>query len=454
MDNNIGMAARYTHEIPEGYEARIEGNKVIIELKESEVARILRQKAQPTGENEVDFEAIEKENNCTYAEKQREAIAQALSHKVFVLTGGAGTGKTTTVKGIISALKKKRGTILLAAPTGRAAKRLSEVVGMPAQTIHRLLGYKGKEFEYNKENPLYCNTLIVDECSMVGILLMRRLLEGISEDARIILVGDKDQLPSVEAGTVFRDIIASGEIPAVCLTEIFRQAQDSNIVMNAHDVNIGVKPTRTGGDFFIDSKAEREDVKTEIVRLVTECLKRGYTTEDVQVLSPMRRAGDPIAATELNKVLQQTINPEGISIERGQTTFREGDRVMQMKNNYDFNVFNGDTGIIKAIDVDGDTMDVDINGEVIKYERKDFEELELAYASTIHKAQGSEYPIVIIPVHESQYIMLERNLLYTAITRARKMCFLVGTHKAIAIACSRQSAEARYSRLSERLSAR
>ena len=419
---------------------------------EESVAQILKAKAKATDAPDIDFSKIERENHCTYAEGQKEAIRQALSHKVFVLTGGPGCGKTFTVKGILSILDEKKENVYLAAPTGRAAKRLAEVTGKEAMTIHRLLEYNPVEgWGCNKDNPLQCDTLIVDECSMVGILLMRRLLEGVCESARIILVGDKDQLPSVEAGCVLKDILES-DIPSVCLTEIFRQAQDSNIVMNAHDVNEGIKPTRTGNDFFIALRPEREDIQKEIIRLVTECMKRGYKRDEVQVLSPMRRAGDPIAASELNKILQNTLNPEGVSLTRGFTTFREGDRVMQMRNNYDKNVFNGDTGIIKSIDTEEDTMDIEMNGETLTYERKEFDELELAYASTIHKSQGSEYPVVIIPVHESHFIMLERNLLYTAITRAKKLCILIGTNKAISIACSRQSALTRHSYLTERLS--
>lgn len=418
---------------------------------EKSVAEILREKAKKVDAPELDFDAIEKENNCTYAEGQKEAIRQALSHKIFVLTGNPGCGKTFTVKGILSALNKRKEKVLLAAPTGRAAKRLSEVTGMEASTIHRLLGFNPVDgFEHSIGNPLQCDTLIVDECSMVGILLMRRLLEGVCKDARIILVGDKDQLPSVEAGCVLKDILDS-DLPSVCLTEIFRQAQDSNIVMNAHDVNNGIKPTRTGNDFFIALRSERDDIQKEIIRLVTECMKRGYKNDEVQVLSPMRRTGDPIAASELNKILQSTLNPEGVSLQRGFTTFREGDRVMQMKNNYNMNVFNGDTGIIKSIDTEGDTMEIDMNGEILTYERQDFDELELAYASTIHKSQGSEYPVVIIPVHESHFIMLERNLLYTAITRAKKLCILIGTQKAISIACSKQTMLNRHSYLTERL---
>lgn len=402
-----------------------------------------------TPNKSISVDEVEKNCDLSFAPNQRKAIEEAITHKMFILTGGPGTGKTTTTLGIIQALEMLDEDICLAAPTGRAAKRLSEVTGHMASTIHRLLGFvPEKGFQMNEDNPLSCSVLIIDESSMVDLSLMYHVCKALKDDTKLILVGDSDQLPSVGAGNVLKDAIGSQKVPCVVLNEIFRQAQDSQIVMNAHDVNSGIVPSRTGKDFFIAVRPEKEAIQAEILRLVSDALpKNGYKKEDIQVLSPMRRAGDPIAATELNRLLQEVLNPNKEGIRKGNTIFRIDDRVMQMKNNYNLNVFNGDTGVVRSVDIEGDTMDVFINDELVTYSRAEFEELELAYASTIHKSQGSEYPVVIVPLHESQFIMLERNLLYTAITRAKKMCMLIGTPKAISMATARHSAAKRCSHL-------
>lgn len=416
---------------------------------EKKVAVVFKKKSTMECRNSIDLHEIEEAIGCHFASRQAEAVMKALKGKVFILTGGPGTGKTFTTQGIIKALEMNKEKVALAAPTGRAAKRLSEVTGIEAKTIHRLLEYTPKEgFKRDESNPLECTTLIIDEASMIDILLMNSVCKALKDDTRLILVGDVDQLPSVGAGNVLRDAINSGVVPCVVLDEIFRQAQDSQIVMNAWDINHGIIPSRRGKDFFFAIREDRMDIQGEIVRLVTEALpKKGYSLDDVQVLSPMRRGGDPIAATELNRILQERLNPTGEGIRKGMTTFRVGDRVMQMKNNYDNNVFNGDTGKVVRIDQEEDTMDVAINGDIVTYYRADFEELELAYASTIHKSQGSEYPVVIIPIHESQYIMLERNLIYTAVTRSKKICIIIGTEKALKICVGKHTASQRYSNL-------
>jgi len=417
------------------------------------VAKTFAAKSSIVRNARVDIPTIEAICRCSFADNQRRAIEMALTHGMFVLTGGPGVGKTFTTQGIIQALEMNGEKLALAAPTGRAAKRLAEVTGKEAKTIHRLLEYTPKDgFQRDDKKPLDCTTLIIDEASMVDISLMYSVCKALRDSTRLILVGDADQLPSVGAGNVLKDVIASDAVPCVKLTEIFRQAQDSQIVMNSHDINRGIAPTRFGKDFFFAIREDRMQIQEEIIRLVTEAVpKMGYKRDEVQVLCPMRRGGDPIAASELNKILQSRLNPYGEGIRKGMTTFRAGDRVMQMKNNYDNNVFNGDTGTVLRVDTEGDTMDVSINGDVVTYYRADFEELELAYASTIHKSQGSEYPVVIIPIHESQFIMLERNLLYTAVTRAKKTCIIIGTKKAMHLAVSRHSAAKRYTRLALRI---
>ena len=422
-------------------------------------SRRLRDLAESTGRSLFDglFDpsSLTAETGIEYDEVQLAAIRQAVTSKVMVLTGGPGTGKTTTTQGIIAALKKAGLRVLLAAPTGRAAKRMSEATGMEAKTIHRLLEYNPQDgYKRNDENPLEGDALIVDECSMIDILLMNNLLKAVPVGMRLVFVGDIDQLPSVGAGNVLRDIIDSQRIPVVRLVRIFRQAQKSRIVMNAHAINQGRFPDISNGrdtDFFFLKEDDPERAAATIVRLVKERLSRAYRErpDRIQVLTPMQRG--VVGAANLNLLLQQALNPSGPSLNRGGYTYRQGDRVMQLRNNYDKDVFNGDLGYIREVDTEERTLKVDFDGKWVEYDVTELDELTLAYATTIHKAQGSEYPIVVMPVLMTHFVMLQRNLIYTGITRAKKICVLLGAAKALAYAVRNVSVLKRNTRLKERL---
>lgn len=422
-------------------------------------SRRLRDLAESTGRSLFDglFDpsSLTAETGIEYDEVQLAAIRQAVTSKVMVLTGGPGTGKTTTTQGIIAALKKAGLRVLLAAPTGRAAKRMSEATGMEAKTIHRLLEYNPQDgYKRNDENPLEGDALIVDECSMIDILLMNNLLKAVPVGMRLVFVGDIDQLPGVGAGNVLRDIIDSQRIPVVRLVRIFRQAQKSRIVMNAHTINQGRFPDTSNGrdtDFFFMREDDPERAAETIVRLVKERLPRAYreSPDRIQVLTPMQRG--VVGAANLNLLLQQALNPSGPSLGRGGYTYRQGDRVMQLRNNYAKDVFNGDLGYIREVDTEGRTLKVDFDGKWVEYDVTELDELTLAYATTIHKAQGSEYPIVVMPVLMTHYVMLQRNLIYTGITRAKKICVLIGATKALAYAVRNMSVLKRNTSLRERL---
>lgn len=404
-----------------------------------------------------DISVISKQTGVEYDEVQAEAIREAVSSKVMVLTGGPGTGKTTTTQGIIAALKAMGLRILLAAPTGRAAKRMSEATGMEAKTIHRLLEYNPKDgYKRNDDNPLEGDALIVDECSMIDLLLMNNLMKAIPAGMRLVLVGDIDQLPSVGAGNVLRDIIDSNRIPVIRLTRIFRQAQESRIVMSAHAINKGVFPDTSNGkntDFFFIQQEDPEQAVDTIVKLVKERLPNAYKrpTSDIQVLTPMQRG--IVGAANLNMALQTVLNPGQVSLNRSGYSFRQGDRVMQLRNNYDKEVFNGDLGYIERVAMEDRTLFVCFDGRTVEYDVSELDELTLAYATTIHKSQGSEYPIVVMPVLMTHYVMLQRNLIYTGITRAKKICVLVGTKKALSFAIRNLSVLKRNTKLTERLNA-
>ena len=402
-----------------------------------------------------DLAKLQRETGIEYDEVQVEAIRQAFASKVMVLTGGPGTGKTTTTKAIITALQSAGMRILLAAPTGRAAKRMSEATGMEAKTIHRLLEYNPQDgYKRNDENPLEGDALIVDECSMIDIILMNNLTKALPTTMRLVLVGDIDQLPSVGAGNVLRDIIDSGVIPVVRLTRIFRQAQSSRIVMSAHAINRGCFPDISNGqhtDFFFMKQEEPEKVAETIVSLVRDRLPKAYRqpTANIQVLTPMQRG--VVGAANLNMALQQALNHNTAALVRGGYTYKEGDRVMQLRNNYDKDVYNGDLGYVHSMDMEERTLTVDFDGQLVEYEVSELDELTLAYATTIHKSQGSEYPIVVMPVLMTHYVMLQRNLIYTGITRAKKICVLVGQTKALAYAIHNMKVLKRNTRLKERL---
>lgn len=400
-------------------------------------------------------DSLGKNEGITYDEVQMEAIRKAMSSKVMVLTGGPGTGKTTTTKGIISAWKEAKLDIVLAAPTGRAAKRLSEATGMGASTIHRLLGYMGNHFEHDETNPIEGDALIVDEASMIDIEIMRSLVKAIPDNMRLILVGDVDQLPSVGPGNVLRDIIECGVIPVVKLTRIFRQAQGSRIITNAHLIDEGkpiVFDNSKDSDFFFLQDDNNDNITEKVVDMVTNRLPGYYNVEpkDIQVLSPMKKSNNGVIA--LNKLLQAAINPNGEELQYGSTIFRIGDKVMQTKNDYDNDVFNGDMGEVTSVDSEDDTLFVDFGKEKpVEYDKKMLANLSLAYACTIHKSQGSEYPIVVMPFTMQFYIMLQRNLLYTGVTRAKKVCVLIGDKKAVSAAIRNGKTAKRNTMLKERL---
>ena len=394
--------------------------------------------------------------HITYDEVQLEAIRAAVSSKIMVLTGGPGTGKTTTTMGIIAAYRAAGCRIILAAPTGRAAKRMSEATGMEAKTIHRLLEYKPPEgYQRKEENPLEGDVLILDECSMIDIMLMYNLLKAMPEQMTLIMVGDTDQLPSVGAGNVLKDIISSGRIPVVRLSRIFRQAQGSRIIMNAHRINKGEQIDMRGGrdsDFFFAAKETNEEVVELLVKYCTENLPRYYhvdALQDIQVLTPMQRG--VCGAANLNQVLQEAMNPGSIFLRRGGTQYRLHDKVMQIRNDYDKEVFNGDIGVINHVDMEERELTVNFDGREVVYDVSELEELTLAYATTIHKSQGSEYPIVLMPFTMSHYVMLQRNLLYTGVTRAKKILVLIGEKKAVWYAVKNETTADRNTKLAERL---
>jgi len=406
----------------------------------------------------------------SYTEEQKRAIALAMKEKVLVLTGGPGTGKTTTVRGIIHLFQAYKMSILLAAPTGRAAKRLSETSHLPASTIHRLLKYdpQTRTFSHNENMPLKVDVLIVDEFSMVDTMLAYHLVKALPLKAKLILVGDVDQLPSVGAGNVLQDIIASGIVKVVHLTEVFRQALNSKIVVNAHRINKGlmpdlerkqgadvltsnrkIKPIEDYGDFLFIQQADPDASANMILELVTKKLPERYRynpLQDIEVLTPMYKG--PIGVDRLNSLLQQALNPGQKKLFRGKVGFGEGDKVMQIRNNYEKGIFNGDIGVIQKIDPENRQFWVMFDLPV-KYDYSDIEELVLAYAITIHKSQGSEYPAVICPITTHHYIMLQRNLIYTAITRAKELVVLIGTKRALAIAVGNNRVQERYTGLKE-----
>nr|WP_318684706.1 ATP-dependent RecD-like DNA helicase [uncultured Acetatifactor sp.] len=402
---------------------------------------------------------IESEAQISYDEVQKQAIRKAVDSKIMILTGGPGTGKTTTTLGIISAYQRAGCRIALAAPTGRAAKRMSEAAGMEAKTIHRLLEFKPAEgYQRNEEKPLEADVLILDECSMIDIILMYNLLKAVPDHMTLILVGDTDQLPSVGAGNVLKDMIASGSIPVVRLTRIFRQAQNSRIILNAHRINEGKMPDLRGGrdsDFFFAAKDTNEEAAELLVKYCTVNLPRYYhvnAVRDIQVLTPMQRG--ICGAANLNQVLQEAVNPGRICLKRGGTEYRERDKVMQIRNDYDKEVFNGDIGFITKVDLEERELTVNFDGREVIYDATQLDELTLAYATTIHKAQGSEYPIVVMPFTMSHYAMLQRNLLYTGVTRAKKVFVLIGEKKALSYAIRNEITGARNTKLALRLEKR
>lgn len=394
------------------------------------------------------------------SQEQLSAVQTALTNPVSILTGGPGTGKTTAVKALIAAVEAGGKQYALASPTGRAAKRLSQASDRPASTIHRLLGYSPAEgYKHNEDSPLPLDLLVVDEASMLDLQLAHALLRALKPGTHLLLVGDVDQLPSVGAGDVLREIIASGIAPLTRLSVIFRQAEGSDIIANAHLINQGEQPeaNKPDGDFFIDTSDDAEEAARKVIELVTERIPKRFgldPVQDVQVLAPMYRG--PAGVTALNEALQAALNPaNALKAERRffGSDYRVGDKLMQIRNDYDKGVFNGDIGVLKEIDADTDTLVVEIDGRRVEYDFSEADQLVLAYAVTVHKAQGSEFPCIVLPVLTQHYVMLQRNLLYTAITRAEKLCVLVGNKRAIAIAVKNNKVAQRWSGLAERMAA-
>jgi len=398
--------------------------------------------------------------NFSLAPLQEEAVRQALCEKVIIITGGPGTGKTTVIRAILAVYERIGARISLAAPTGRAAKRLFETTGHPAATIHRLLEFSPQMggFQRNEQKPLAADLVVVDETSMMDIVVANHLLKAVPSQAVLVLVGDSDQLPSVGPGNVLGDIIGSGRFPVIRLTQIFRQASQSRIITNAHLIRQGAFPDLRAEsglkqDFYFVAREDPQEVLETIVRLCTERIPRGFgfdPVDDVQVLSPMNRG--EAGAQNLNLALQDALNPSGITLEMGGRVFRVKDKVMQIKNNYDKDVFNGDIGRIRSIDRENAEIRVEFDGRGVTYDFAGLEELVHAYAITIHKSQGSEYPAVVFPLMTQHFMMLQRNLVYTAVTRAKKLVVIVGSKKALAIAIRNNKIQSRFTLLKERLS--
>jgi exodeoxyribonuclease V alpha subunit len=430
---------------------------------EERIAHLLRRLvASPAALAAMDVKAAldlaRKSTRLDLVPRQLDAVRAAVSAKVMILTGGPGTGKTTIIETIMAVFAARQARIHLAAPTGRAAKRMTEATGHPARTIHRLLDYSVQKggFQRCESSPLAADLVIVDEASMVDTMLMAHLLAGLPATARLILVGDVHQLPSVGPGHVLGDIIASGVIPVVALTDIHRQARASRIVTSAHAVNAGrlprLAPPNRESDFYFVERATPEQTRDTIIHLVADRIPRRFALDpigDIQVLTPMHRGA--AGADELNRALQEALNPERSGIVRGSRRFRLHDKVMQIRNNYDKEVFNGDVGRITAYREEDQALEVTFEGRPVAYAASELDEIVTSYAVSVHKSQGSEFPAVVVPVLTQHYVLLQRNLLYTAITRGRRLVVLVGSRKALAMAVARNEQIKRHTGLRWRL---
>ena len=418
-----------------------------------EIARLMAEPRDSSGAMKLITE-LTQENQRFYSDEQIQGIELAVREKFMFLTGGPGTGKTTTVLGIIRALQAKHFAIILAAPTGRAAKRLGEVAGQEALTIHRLLEYNMESgFQRNRDNPLETGVYILDEASMIDILLFCSFLEALPDSASLILVGDVDQLPAVGPGNVLQDIIASGRIPGVCLTEIFRQAATSKIIQNAHLINRKELPesgNKEEDDYFLIREGNEEKILKLIEELVLERLPRKYglrPQEDIQILVPMKKG--LVGTKHINGLMQSLLHPEGGGLAYGDQVYKKKDKVMQVRNNYEKKVFNGDIGEVEEIG-NGELL-VNFDGNRVPYDQSELDELQLAYAITIHKSQGSEYEAVVLPLVSSHFILLDKNLLYTAVTRAKKLLVLIGEERVLRMAVKRETARKRNTYMTKRI---
>jgi exodeoxyribonuclease V alpha subunit len=422
----------------------------------------------------IDFDTaiphVEQINNIELSTTQKQALQLALSNKAVVVTGGPGVGKTTLINSIIKIILQNKNRdqqalqLVLCAPTGRAAKRLGESTSMEAKTIHRLLEFEPKSmgFKRNRENPLQADVVVIDEASMIDVNLMHHLLKAVPDKAALIVVGDVDQLPSVGPGAVLADLIASQALPTVRLTEIFRQAASSRIIVNAHRINAGEMPIidipnqkndPDLTDFYFIKGNNPQDITKKLLQVVSQRIPQRFgldAVRDVQVLTPMNRG--PLGSRSLNVELQKELNKNaGIKVERFGTSYGVGDKVLQIINNYDKEVFNGDIGTIQKVAPEESELYIDFDGRLIQYDFNELDELNLAYAASIHKSQGSEYPAVVIPLAMQHYMMLERNLLYTGVTRGKKLVVIIGQDKALEMACQNKKANLRTTTLSQRL---
>lgn len=455
-------------DLNEGIEEFKENNKAVYLTKfhfaETSIATRLKTLIHaPKSIRQIDpdkaIQWVQSQLAITLAKRQVEAVKCAVKDKVMIITGGPGTGKTTIINAIIKIFAKLGVNIILAAPTGRAAKRMSDVTGHEAKTIHRMLEYSIQKggFQKNEQNPLKCDLLIVDEASMIDTILMHHLLKATPPMSTFIVVGDVNQLPSVGAGNVLKDIIASGTVPVVELNEIFRQAKESLIILNAHKINNGslpsLKPSEQElNDFYFIEQEDPEEVLKIILELAKERIPNRFgldAIDDIQVLTPMHKG--IVGAENLNVELQKALNPAEDSVTRGGRNFRMNDKVMQIKNNYEKGVFNGDMGRIAKIDPEVQEIIITFDGLDVVYDYTDLDEIILAYAVSVHKSQGSEYLAIVMPILTQHYVLLQRNLIYTGITRGRKLVVMVGTRKALAIGVKNDKTQNRYTYLKRRL---